>query len=357
MAWHPAMPPIGTPSECSQRTQCKESNGPCRENSTFSPTSVSPSVRYPVCLRPSKDVVTDYVALHGSWSDCAILPALYFATPDRRAKGKSLGRYLFFDVGSNVGACTFEMLVRIPEARVIAVEPSPQNLFYLSRSLVRLATAMPSVLARVLVLPTAVGNSSSQGQSISLKTPKGQGDNLGASEVSPRTVSSDPRTMSTLWSLDRLVDSSTLREGGSLMKMDVQGSECHALEGMSELLATIGVIKTEVAPTLMARQGCQGPKSQRKDSHHRSWEALSSFAPSADEPPLTEKDSVALGLIQQLRMHGFDVEDELGKPVNSLTEAEAGLFKEKKYKVHGNADIIALRKNINAGQRRHHGPK
>ena len=66
-----------------------------------------------------------------------------------------------------------EMLVRLPEVHVVAFEPSPYNHFYLSRSMIRLAKVMPSVLQRFVLLPVAVGNSTASGETLFMKHNKG----------------------------------------------------------------------------------------------------------------------------------------------------------------------------------------
>ena len=62
--------------------------------------------------------------------------------------------------------------------QIIAVEPSPFNHFYLTRSMIQLAAVLPSVLERFLLLPVAVGNSTAAGRILYLRDSLGNKVNL-----------------------------------------------------------------------------------------------------------------------------------------------------------------------------------
>ena len=58
---------------------------------------------------------------------------------------------------ANIGACTVELLLRT-RASIVAVEPSPQAAFHLTRSLRLAAQLHPDILSRVIVLPIGAGD-------------------------------------------------------------------------------------------------------------------------------------------------------------------------------------------------------
>ena len=90
-----------------------------------------------------------------------------------------------------------------------------------------------------------------------------------------------------IWAIDKLVKSTMLHKDGSLVKMDIQvnvwvcaificvkanaaiqvfmmffavlfasqGAECHAINGMREVLEGVGVLKSELNPAMLEKQG------------------------------------------------------------------------------------------------------
>mmetsp|Transcript_85605 Transcript_85605/g.171371 ORF Transcript_85605/g.171371 Transcript_85605/m.171371 type:complete len:425 (-) Transcript_85605:359-1633(-) len=315
IAWHPGLPPIGLRSNDHNHPL---SDPECREEGAFAPTNVYPPTKWPICLKPDPETIADYIDIHGSWPDCAALPYLYFGVPGHRGhftgkNGLNHGRTFFFDVGSNVGACSLEMLVRLPEVHVVAFEPSPYNHFYLSRSMIRLAKVMPSVLQRFVLLPVAVGNSTASGETLFMKHNKG---NQGATELIPPGKEDKDNNFiikAPIWAIDKLVKSTMLHKDGSLVKMDIQGAECHAINGMRQVLEGVGVLKSELNPAMLEKQGC-GTKMN---------------------------DTNSLALMEQMRGAGFDIENEDGLPCDTRKEIQSALFDVKKYRMHGNIDYVA----------------
>jgi len=169
------------------------------------------------------------------------------------------------DIGANIGACTVQML-SLSSASVIAVEPSPVNLFHLTRSLRLAASAQVGVASRVTVLPVAVGDAA---QRRDMFYEKGNHGDTRMAEVdgSNKTTTTlfDHLTDSPVevHQLDDLLKLSIASEQGShlnvsLMKVDTQGFECRALKGSVALL-TSGAVESVVCELskAMLRQLCQ----------------------------------------------------------------------------------------------------
>lgn len=173
------------------------------------------------------------------------------------------------EVGANIGACTLELLLRT-KARIIAFEPSPSNLFYLTRTLQLAAQRDPAIAERVVVYPIGVGDAPSR---LPLFTQRGNlgntvvgqalsddcvGRRAGA-ECLNRTMAAGAKGEVTVLPLDTVFP---LGMGGvRLVKLDVQGFECHVLQGASHALARavppVGVVAAEVAPTWLYGQCCR----------------------------------------------------------------------------------------------------
>lgn len=86
----------------------------------------------PLCLAPAPDVISDAIRDKGRWHDCGKFVRMW-----ERLNGLCDARAsdgIMLEIGANIGACTVELLLRT-NARVVAFEPSPTNLFYLTRNL------------------------------------------------------------------------------------------------------------------------------------------------------------------------------------------------------------------------------
>lgn len=130
------------------------------------------AVAEPMCLARD-DVVSERVRAKGRWHDCHNHVLLWRAVagwdggeadvaPASREPRSALevthwpSDGVVLQVGANIGACTMEFLHRT-NARIIAFEPSPINLYYLTRTLRLAAERHPAIARRVVVFPLGAG--------------------------------------------------------------------------------------------------------------------------------------------------------------------------------------------------------
>jgi FkbM family methyltransferase len=103
-----------------------------------------------MCLS-AHDHVSKQLALHGRWRDCKAL------VREWHKSGSDYRDNVAVELGANIGACTLELLL-LTNASVAAFEPSPVNLFYLTRTLSKLAARWPSIARRVAIFPIGAGD-------------------------------------------------------------------------------------------------------------------------------------------------------------------------------------------------------
>ena len=159
-AWTPHDPPL--PGAFSQR--CAP-NGRLRFPHRWNGKRSVPR-HQPMCLASGPDLISDVIRKQGRWCDCGKAVRLW-ASLDGNTARPSWDHHnpsaspsptgVLLEVGANIGACTVELLLRT-RATIIAVEPSPSNLFYLTRSLRLAAKREPSIADRVVVLPFGAGD-------------------------------------------------------------------------------------------------------------------------------------------------------------------------------------------------------
>ena len=235
-----------------------------------------------MCLAQS-DFISDYIRKHGRWRDCKLLVELW----SRAANESGLARGWFVEVGANVGACTVEMLA-LTRASVLALEPSPTNLFYLTRTLHRWRTEQGHRgRRRVTVLPVAAGETPKAARLFSRSNNLGHahlataaGDDAEGRPGTARVLSGDappsaPTAVATVdvLPLDALLPWANASSAEAphrttrahrpmphvrLMKIDTEGYECQVVKGALQALAS-GFVQTlalESTGRLLAQQGC-----------------------------------------------------------------------------------------------------
>lgn len=204
-----------------------------------------------MCLNP-KDHLSTQLQREGRWRDCAELVSEWNKDPSRG---------IFLELGANIGACTLEMLL-LTSARIVAFEPSPVNLFHLTRSLSLAATraANDDIASRVVVFPIGAGDASSRSTMFNEK------GNFGDSRIGTQTAELAAAAAASHRQFDGIsqnIDVYTLDEVFQqvkpvhLMKLDIQGFECRALQGATSLLLS-GSVKSIIAETskVLKRQLC-----------------------------------------------------------------------------------------------------
>jgi FkbM family methyltransferase len=156
---------------------------------------------------------------------------------------------IFVDIGANIGACTLEMLA-VTNATVIAFEPTRQNSFYLTQSILKNGWQ-----DRVRVYLMGLGTNRTN---FTIYVPKG---NKGHAVLGVPVKDSAPQQFSIetveVNSLDNVLwPAHCIAPQIRLMKMDVEGFEVNVIRGAKRLL-NAGVIKTittEISQKWLAAQ-------------------------------------------------------------------------------------------------------
>jgi len=201
-----------------------------------------PAVTAPMCLIRDMNFISDQINGTGRWHDCR---TLVMAWRERRPPPNSP----MIEVGGNIGACSLELLLRT-DARLIIFEPSPKNLYYLTRTLQAVHQHQPTlgVASRVVIFPIGLGNKTSTSEMYVDIHNSGDSMVVGKGEARASSTASS-RHKFRLQGTVRIVP---------LMKMDVQGYECRALQGMQRLLSSrsVSAIVTEVSLPHLKRAQC-----------------------------------------------------------------------------------------------------
>jgi len=159
---------------------------------------------------------------------------------------------LFVDIGANVGSCTLQMLARPDVSTVVAFEPNPDNLFYLTNSIRK----NPGFSSKISLYPLGLSDSTSMHRMYEQK------GNFGNSvfDTPVTDTANDVDDKVKVQVKTRTLDD-IFFAGGSppyihLMKIDVQGFETKVLKGGMRLLKSgaIRAIKLEVAKKWLRSQ-------------------------------------------------------------------------------------------------------
>lgn len=224
-----------------------------------------------MCLRRSQDVISDKLRQEHRWSDCEDLSMMWEALPDK-SSGNAYDNFvpcehrnmevwtqegpekLFVDVGANIGACFMPMAMRQDVLRAVAFEPHPQNLFYLTSSILM----NPSLQTKTLVYPYAAGSNSWHQEPLY----EANGDAGNVVVGRPLKLEGHDADQKTGIAVEQRLDDVFVKKGKPLpyihvMKLDAEGYEVKILQGASKLLSAgaINAVKFKIATQWLVNQG------------------------------------------------------------------------------------------------------
>lgn len=121
------------------------------------------------------------------------------------------------DAGANIGSFCLYVRWRIPDARLTAVEPDPENLNYLRRNLAQLL--VPTVNVRPVAIGRGAGRAALSGERSDERRTVPAGSGAHDVEVLPLAA--------------------LLQEPLDLLKLDIEGDELAALEGAGDRIRNV----------------------------------------------------------------------------------------------------------------------
>lgn len=235
---------------------CARGSGPVNDNAMLYKLQANPVGRkynYTLCLRRG-EYIDDSIRKTGYWNDC---------DPFMRWADKSQG--LFVDVGTNIGACSVEMLAH--GHRVVSFEPTKPTFAALTAA-VQATLASDQRDKRGTIRLINKGASDSPGSSIIYTRPGNSGDSLSPGAKDPTADIKDElekKKIAGFWDNqkgglskptrprrnDSYVSSSIelttiddeIKEDVDFLKLDAQGHEYKVLLGAKKLLRNFNVRK------------------------------------------------------------------------------------------------------------------
>jgi len=201
-----------------------------------------------MCLREYPDIVSDSMKAGGMWADCPSLASWWNFLPDRSSlHGASNAEKLYMDIGTNIGACLLPMVARPDVPVAMGFEPNPENLFYVTSSIL----ANPQTKEKIRLYPFALGNDD---ETLSMYTEDG---NKGHTVVGHREPLTHLAGHAKTYKLDEILMTDDAPPYIHLMKIDAEGFEVKIIKGASKLFASgaVNAVKFELAPDWLLAQG------------------------------------------------------------------------------------------------------
>jgi len=209
-----------------------------------------------ICLHEGNDAISEAVLQNGQWEDCPAVAKSYGDADDGAGD-------IAFDIGGNIGTCSLHLLMSHPDAKLFIFEPLATNLFVLTSTFKKLSKDRPDIADRVRIFPVGLGDAPSHQVMNNVTWNHGgsyirsPNSNSGGSKIQNETNMMLAKSQSSDWTPENSRNGITVRsldslfEGSSLSsvrfaKIDVEGYECNAINGMPETIKKIDTIKSEV---------------------------------------------------------------------------------------------------------------
>lgn len=221
----------------------------------------------PMCVHPQSDIISNRIVRNGSYGHCNHLVNLWEEAESaitatiiadngnfRNRKNRDM---LFVDIGANIGACILTVLLSTsPYTKIVAFEPSPDNQFCLTSTLMSLP---PDLRDRVYFYPIALGGGRTSTNTPSISKLYSQRDNMGNSVIHKMTgikesaiarKVNDPVVI-VIEPLEQIIKMHRTTHNSvygniPLVKIDGQGFECEILKGMESTLPFVGSLTVDV---------------------------------------------------------------------------------------------------------------
>jgi len=200
----------------------------------------------PMCVHPGNETVSRSINDIGFWNECREVSQLWLD-----ASNYINDESVFLDIGANIGSCTMHLLLNT-NAKIIAFEPDPRNLFCLTSTLAGLDKEYQD---RVTLFPIGLGSDASHSFILGTK------HNLGHSVISLlkhahiNPVNQYEPEQVHIERLDSILDSKEFNV--PVVKIDAEGFECNVVDGMGSILTdSIHTIHTEVFHGELQRFSC-----------------------------------------------------------------------------------------------------
>jgi FkbM family methyltransferase len=205
-----------------------------------------------ICVHTWGETVTEFILKDKRWRDCNALPDLW------TADGMEDDDSLYVDIGANIGSCVMEMLLST-KAKIIAFEPHPMNVYNIKKTVSQLGKEYQD---RLLLFPVGLGNVQNNNTIFSGH------DNMGNSQIGTAVKDWHVQEFKEhlqfkvfVERMDSLLDVTKI-DNIRFIKMDCQGFECNAVDGMKAFVNKIQYMKFEYARKFLNAQGCRDPVSR-----------------------------------------------------------------------------------------------